>query len=212
MEQLSLSSNTKVFAYARVSKEEQNPQRQFDELEKHSYDQLFIDRRSGMDSNRPELQKMLDQLRQGDTVVVQSFDRLARSTRHLLNLSQQFKTIGVHFKSLYEQVDTSTAIGQLYFTVTSAIAEFERKRLSERTIEGLQAARKAGRIGGKPKGMSKATQQKCLAAYYEYRSNKGSSVRDVCKTNGISLKSFYRWKNEHLSSEDKNQIDAFFEK
>jgi DNA invertase Pin-like site-specific DNA recombinase len=207
-----LFSNTpsKIFAYARVSTQDQKNDRQLVDLKNHGYDELFEEKGSGMTTKRPALQAMIDKLRQGDTVVVSSYDRLGRSTKDLLNMIELFHTKGVNFVSLYEKVDTSTAIGKLYFTIASGFAEFEASRMRERTIAGLRASNKKG---GRPKGQSKETQQKCLSAYTDYMTSKTVSMERVLKINGVSRTAYYRWLHENKKiASPETQVDAFFER
>lgn len=179
----------KIFAYARVSTKAQKTDRQELDLQAHGYDEIFIDKTSGATTNRPALEEMLSKLRIGDTVVVHSYDRLGRSTKDLLELIAHFKSEKIVFKSIKENIDTSSAIGELYFTILAGIAQFERTRLRERTIEGLRASPNKG---GRPKGQSKQTQQKCLSAYQDYQHNK-KSIRAVLKENGVSARTYYKW-------------------
>lgn len=207
-----LFSNTpsKIFAYARVSTQDQKNDQQLVDLNDYGYDELFEEKGSGMTAKRPALQAMIDKLRQGDTVVVSSYDRLGRSTKDLLSMIELFHAKGVNFVSLYEKVDTSTAIGKLYFTIASGFAEFEASRLRERTIAGLKASTKKG---GRPKGQSKATQQKCLSAYNDYMTSKTVSMDKALKLNSISRTAYYRWFDENKEKMNlKTQTDAFFER
>ena len=121
-----------------------------------------------------------------------------------------FHSKGVNFVSLYEKVDTSTAIGKLYFTIASGFAEFEANRIRERTIAGLKASKKRG---GRPKGQSKATQQKCLSAYNDYMSSKTLSIERALRLNNVSNSAYYRWFDENKGKMNlKTQTDAFFER
>jgi DNA invertase Pin-like site-specific DNA recombinase len=181
---------SKIFAYARVSTRMQKTDRQEVDLQEHGYDNIFIDKTSGSTTKRPALQDMISRLRAGDTVIVHSYDRLGRSTKDLFDLIELFKDKGVIFKSLKEDIDTSTAMGELYFTILSGIAQFERNRLRERTIEGLRASPNKG---GRPKGQAKETQQKCLSAYNDYVNSGGKSIRQTLKENGISPRTYYKW-------------------
>ena len=101
-----------------------------------------------------------------------------------------FHAKGVNFVSIYEKIDTSTAIGKLYFTIASGFAEFEANRIRERTIAGLKASKKKG---GRPKGQSKVTQQKCLSAYNYYMSSKTLSIEKALRLNNVSNSAYYRW-------------------
>lgn len=140
-----------IFGYARVSTEQQNLDRQLDALNKYGVDIIFNEKMTGTKRNRPELSKMLDRLTEGDTVVVESLSRLGRSTKDLIELVDLFEKKKVHFVSLKEQIDTSSPTGKFLFTLMSAISQFERDVIAERTKEGLRSARARGRLGGRPK-------------------------------------------------------------
>ncbi len=143
-----------IIGYARVSTTDQNLDAQIDALTAAGAERLFSERVSGAKAERPELDKMLDQLRDGDVVVVTKYDRLARSLRDLLDIVEAIKKRGAGFQSLGEDIDTTTPAGELIFHVFASIAHFERRRIAERTLEGLAAARKRGRIGGRPPALS----------------------------------------------------------
>ena len=142
--------------YARVSTEGQNLGAQQDALQAAGTERLFSDKISGSLRQRPELDRLLDQLRAGDVVVVTKYDRLARSLRDLLDIVEAIQARGAGFRSLAEDIDTTTPAGRLVFHVFASIAQFERERISERTREGLEAARKRGRVGGRPPALSAA--------------------------------------------------------
>lgn len=143
-----------IIGYARISTADQNLEGQLDALSAAGAERIFSDTISGSTRKRPELDKMLDQLREGDVIVVAKYDRLARSLRDLLDLVETIKERGAGFRSLAEDIDTTTPAGRLVFHVFASMAQFERERISERTKEGLQAARKRGRIGGRPPALT----------------------------------------------------------
>ena len=128
-------------AYARVSTADQNEGRQVEELKKHQIDKWFTEKISGKDTNRPQLQAMLDYVREGDTVYIHDFSRLARSTKDLLELVEQLQSKGVHLVSNKENLDTGTPTGKLMLTMIAAINEFERQHLLERLSEGIALAK-----------------------------------------------------------------------
>ena len=140
-----------IFGYARVSTEQQNLDRQLDALRKYGVDMIYNEKMTGTKRDRPELAKMLDRMTVGDTVVIESLSRLGRSTKDLIDLTELFEQKGVHLVSLKEQIDTSTSTGKLLFTLMSAIAQFERDVIADRTREGLRSARARGRTGGRPR-------------------------------------------------------------
>ena len=143
-----------IIGYARVSTTDQNLDAQLDALKDAGAERMFSETISGATAKRPELERMFDQLRDGDVVVVTKYDRLARSLRDLLDIVEAIKERGSGFRSLAEDIDTTTPAGELIFHVFASIAHFERRRIAERTREGLAAARKRGRIGGRPPALS----------------------------------------------------------
>jgi len=145
-----------IIGYARVSTDEQSLDSQTDALSEAGAEKVFSDRVSGSKRTRPELDRMLEQLRDGDVVTVTKYDRLARSLKDLLEIVETIRGRGAGFRSLAEDIDTTTPAGRLVFHVFASIAQFERERISERTKEGLASARKRGRIGGRPPALSVA--------------------------------------------------------
>ena len=138
--------------YGRVSTRDQNPDAQHDALAAAMCDQVFIDKASGKLARRPELDRALLVARAGDQLVVTKLDRLGRSLEHLIDLSKGLQADGVDLVVLDQGIDTSTAVGRMFFQILGAIAEFEHALMSERTMDGLAAARARGRTGGqKPK-------------------------------------------------------------
>lgn len=136
-------------AYVRVSTVEQNEARQIAALEKYGIEKWYTEKVSGKNTNRPELQAMLDYVREGDTVYVHDFSRLARSTEDLLAISRKLAAKGVHLVSNKENIDTSTATGKLMLTMIGAIAEFERQNILERQAEGIAIAKAEGKYKGR---------------------------------------------------------------
>lgn len=138
-------------AYVRVSTVEQNEGRQLEGLKSYGIDKWFTEKISAKDTNRPELQAMLDFAREGDTIYVWDFSRLARSTKDLLELVETMAAKGIHFKSIKENLDTSTPTGKLMLTMIGAINEFERANLLERQREGIALAKENGAYKGRKK-------------------------------------------------------------
>ena len=137
-----------LLGYARVSTLEQNPDLQVDELTAAGCWRVWTDRASGALDRRPQLDDVLVQLRPGDTLVVWRLDRLGRSLRHLIDVVTALEERGVGFRSLRENIDTTTAGGRLVFHLFGALAQFEREIIRDRTVAGLTAARARGRVGG----------------------------------------------------------------
>ena len=140
--------------YARVSTQEQNLEAQKDALQAEGCEKILAEKISGTKKSRPELDRLLDQLRLEDVVAVTKYDRLARSLPQLLAIVKRIEDTGAGFKSIGEDVDTTTPAGKLIFHVFASIAEFERGRIVERTREGLAAARKRGKVGGRPRALT----------------------------------------------------------
>ena len=143
-----------VFGYARVSTTEQSLDSQIDALRQAGAKRIFKEKISGATKERPELTRLLDQLRDDDVVVVTKYDRLARSLRDLIDVVETIQNRGADFRSLAESIDTTNPSGRLIFHVFASIAQFERERIVERTKEGLEAARKRGRVGGRPRKLT----------------------------------------------------------
>ena len=151
-------------AYVRVSTVDQNEARQIEALKKHGIERWYIEKISGKDKNRPKLQEMLDYVREGDTVYIHDFSRLARNVRDLLEIVELLNKKNVHLVSNKENIDTSTPAGRLMLTMIGAIAEFERQNLLERQREGIAIAKRAGKYTG---GHVKRIQKDELEKYYE---------------------------------------------
>lgn len=139
----------KNLAYVRVSTIEQNEGRQKEALQPYEIDKWFIEKASGKDTNRPKLQELLEYIREEDTVYVEEFSRLGRSTADLLSIVQKFEDAGAAFVSLKENFDTKTPAGRLQMTMLAAISQFEREMILERQREGIALAKKAGKYKGR---------------------------------------------------------------
>ncbi|MEM9300326.1 MAG: recombinase family protein [Bacteroidota bacterium] len=190
--------------YARVSTKDQKLEMQLEALEKHGCELIFKEKKSAA-KERPELQKMISQLRAGDQVVVWKLDRFGRSLRHLVNTVNSFKEMGVEFVSLNDNIDTSTSQGRLMFNLFASFSEFERELISERTKAGLENARAKGRKGGRKPGLSKAGKQKAWSALYMLRNKSEMSVQDIQKELGISKGTYYRY-IEWAERDEKEQL------
>ena len=136
-------------AYVRVSTVEQNEARQKEALEQHGIDKWFIEKVSAKDTNRPKLRELLEFAREGDTIFIHDFSRLARSTKDLLEIMEVLTSKGVNLKSNKEDIDTGTATGKLLLTMIGAIAEFERQNLLERQKEGIEIAKREKKFKGR---------------------------------------------------------------
>jgi len=177
-----------VLGYARVSTSEQELALQVDALEAAGCSRVFSETASGARAERPELERLLDQLRNGDTVVVWRLDRLGRSLKHLISLVEEFGTRGVGLRALDQNIDTTTASGRLQMHLFAALAEFERELGRERTQAGLQAARARGRHGGRPRALS-ADQVAVVRAMHSSREHTVAAIAAVL---GVSRATVYR--------------------
>ena len=176
-----------ILGYARVSTEQQSLDRQLDALQKYGCDLIFDEKMTGTKRDRPELEKLLDRMTEGDTVVIAELSRLGRSTKDLIELVELFQKKGVHLVSLKEQIDTSTSTGKLLFTLISALAQFERDLIAERTQEGLKAARARGRLGGRPK-----TDQKQIEKAIKLYRTRQYSIKEIEELTGVKKSTLYR--------------------
>ena len=176
-----------VIGYARVSTQDQNLDRQIDALNAYGIDRLYTEKMTGTKKSRPELDAMLGRLEAGDTVVIESLSRLGRSTKDLLTLMDIFKEKNVKLVSLKENIDTSTSTGKLLATVLSALAQFERDVIVERTNEGLVAARARGRKGGRPR-VPEVKIQQALKLYKTQQ----YTMREIENLTGVKPATLYR--------------------
>lgn len=177
-----------LIGYARVSTNDQNANAQLDALAAAGCLKVFTDTAKGAIDERPELKRMLDQLRPGDTLVVWKLDRLGRNLRHLIQIVESLGQQGVGFKSLTEGIDSTTPAGRLLFHLLGSIAQFERDLIAERTRAGLQAARARGRKGGRPTVMDETK----LAVANEMYTSRKHTVSEIAKTLGVSRATIYR--------------------
>jgi DNA invertase Pin-like site-specific DNA recombinase len=177
-----------LVGYARVSTLEQTLALQQDALTKAGCERVFTDTVSGSQTDRPGLDEALGYVRTGDTLVVWRLDRLGRSLRHLIDILGALQQRGIGFKSLQEQIDTTTSGGKLVFHVFGALAEFERDLIRERTQAGLLAARARGRLGGRPKALDPRKAAIAQALY----NDKTNAIADICRTLRVSRATLYR--------------------
>jgi DNA invertase Pin-like site-specific DNA recombinase len=176
------------FGYAWVSTKDQNLEAQLDALTAAGCDKIITEKTSGNGSKeRPELDRLVENLREGDVLVVYKLDRLGRSTFKLLGLTEELQERGVEFVSLKDQIDTGSAIGKAMFRMLDVLAEMERELIVESTQAGLQAARKRGRIGGRPRVNKKSVEQ--ALRLYE---SKDYSISEITELTGVSKATLYR--------------------
>jgi len=181
-----------LIGYARVSTTDQNILLQKEALKQSGCSHIFEDKISGTRINRPGLDKALEMLRDGDTLIVWKLDRLGRSVKNLITLVGDLDEKGIHFKSLTDSIDTTTPSGRFFFNVMASLAEMERELIVERTKAGLAAAKKLGRKGGRKRVM---TDSKLNAA--KKLLDSGILPKDVANNLGVSLATLYRWIPAH---------------
>jgi len=177
-----------LIGYARVSTEDQHLTLQTDALERAGCERTFQDQMTGSRMDRPGLMEAMSHLREGDTLVVWKLDRLGRGVKGLVDMVAELAARNVHFKSLTDQIDTSTPAGRFFFHVMASLAQMERELIAERTMAGLQAARRLGRVGGRKRQM---TDSKIDAAKHLLSS--GVPPKDVAQNLGVSVPTLYRW-------------------
>lgn len=177
-----------IVGYARVSTHEQNLELQRDALESADCERIYEDHVSGASTERPGWTQASDVLREGDTLVVWRLDRLGRSLKHLIDTVNDLEARGVGFKSLTENIDTTTPGGRLVFHVFGALAEFESELIRERTRAGLAAARARGRRGGRPRKLGRRQ----LATARTLLEDGRHTVKSVAETLGVARSTLYR--------------------
>ena len=181
-----------LIGYARVSTYDQNLDLQEDSLKKAGCQKIFFDKESGVKYERQGLCRAIDALREGDTLVVWKLDRLGRSLSHLVEFLNTLKKKEIGFKSLQENIDTTSSVGKLIFHIFAALAEFERDIIRDRTMAGLTSARARGKLGGRPKLLDSKKVIIAKAMYHD----KQIPVKDICKTLNIGKTTFYRYINK----------------
>lgn len=178
--------------YARVSTKDQNVDLQIEALKKVGCEKIYQEKISGATKNRPELDKMLQQFRQGDELYLWRLDRLGRSLKHIIDLVLGLNDKGVIIKGISDGVDTSTSSGRLFLNIMASLSEYERELIRERTNAGLQSARARGRTGGRPKGFTKETVSKLLIMRSVYR-DYTKTPEEIYKALGLTRATFYRY-------------------
>ncbi|ACD94854.1 recombinase family protein [Trichlorobacter lovleyi] len=175
-----------IIGYARVSTEGQELTAQLEQLNGAGVDKIFKEKASGVKQDRPQLAAMLDHLREGDTVIVCKLDRIARSTKHLLEIVESLEARKVSFKVLNINLDTSTPTGKLMLSMLASIAQFEREMMLERQREGIRLAKDAGRYQGR-KATARALSDKALELLAQ-----GKTKQAVADELEIGIASVYR--------------------
>ena len=178
--------------YARVNTKDQSVAMQVDALKAAGCERIYEEVASGARTDRPVLEDLVAHLRAGDVLVIWKLDRLGRSLKHLVTLTNDLLARGVGLISLNDPVDTTTPQGRLVFNIFASLAEFERDLIRERTQSGLKAARTRGRVGGRPKGLSKQARATAMAAETLYREG-ALSIQAICEQLGISKPTLYAY-------------------
>jgi DNA invertase Pin-like site-specific DNA recombinase len=178
--------------YARVSTRDQNIELQLDALTQAGCEVIYQEKASGATAARPELDRMLEQLRKGDAVYIYKLDRLGRSLKHLLELVGELQQRGVGLVSLTDAINTTSAQGRLVFNLFASLAEFERELIRERTHAGLNAARARGRVGGRRRGLSEEAERTAIVAETLYKEQQ-LGVNEIAQRLRISKVTLYKY-------------------
>lgn len=177
-----------LIGYARVSTDDQDLALQLDALNEAGCGRVFTDKATGAHGKREGLEQALSHLRKDDVLVVWKLDRLGRSLKDLLIFVGKLEQRGVEFRSLTDAIDTTTPMGRFFFHLMASLAQMERELISERTRAGLEAARRRGRVGGRPRRMTKSKIEAAKKLLAE-----GIPPRDVAANLGVSIPTLYRW-------------------
>lgn len=173
--------------YARVSTNDQSLDLQIDALDKAGCEKIYQEKISGMKDERPQLNELIEYAREGDILVVYKLDRLGRSTKKIIELSEQLEQRGIELVSIRDNIDTTTAVGKAMFRMLAVLAEMERDLIVERTKAGLESARVRGRKGGRPKKDNRLV-EKAIKLY----KSKQYTVKEIEDMTGVSKATLYR--------------------
>jgi DNA invertase Pin-like site-specific DNA recombinase len=186
-----------IIGYARVSTEQQSLNRQIDRLQEAHCERIFSDKVSGTKKDRPEFTMMMNTLREGDIIIVCELSRLSRKVKDIFAIVDKIHELGADIKSLKEDwLDTTTPTGKLLFTFIAGISQFERDMIHERTMEGLNAARKRGRLGGRPK-IPKNDVEAALKMY----DSKSFTLAEIEMRTGVKRPTLYLYLNRRKNGE-----------
>ena len=180
------------YGYARISTKDQCFNLQIDALKKSGCETIFREIAKGARQDRPELNKLLEIIKEGDSIAIWKLDRLGRSLHHLIKIVNELNNKNIGLISLNDPINTTTAQGRLMFNLFASLAEFERDVIYERTIAGLKSARARGRMGGRPEGISDDAKQKACAAEALYKQNELTSDQ-IAKQLKISKPTLYKY-------------------
>ena len=186
-----------IIGYARVSTEQQSLNRQIDRLQEAHCERIFSDKMSGTKKDRPELSMMMNTIREGDTIIVCELSRLSRKVKDIFDIVEKIRELGANIKSLKEEwLDTTTPTGKLIFTFIAGICQFERDMIHERTMEGLKAARKRGRMGGRPR-IPKDDIEAAMKMY----DSKVFTLAEIEERTGVKRPTLYLYLNRRKNGE-----------
>jgi len=176
-----------IIGYARISTEQQSLNRQIDRLQEAHCERIFSDKESGTNKDRPELTMMMNTIREGDIIIVCELSRLSRKVKDIFSIVEKIHELGADIKSLKEEwLDTTTPMGKLIFTFVAGISQFERDMIHERTLEGLEAARKRGRLGGRP-----SIPHKDVEIALKMYDSKDFSIAEIEERTGVKRPTLY---------------------
>lgn len=183
-----------LVSYIRISSDSQDEIRQVEMAKQHNAERLFIDKASGKNAERPSLKEMLGFVREGDIVMVESISRLARNTRDLLRIVAELNEKKVQFKSLKENIDTSTPTGRFTLTIFGALAELERENINSNQKEGIAIAKRLGKYKGRPPKKIDVDKFKLRCSQWQKNER---TLDDITKEFGITLTTFFRWTKKY---------------
>lgn len=184
---------TMIIGYARVSTQQQSLEMQEEALREYGCERIYSEKKSGKNNNREQLKTMLDHLRAGDTVVVHSLSRLGRTLKGILTLLDHFREHEIHFIALTENLHLNdSAMGQAMINLFGVMAQLQRDLTREKTMKGLEVARKNGRVGGRPRGLSEESKKKAQLVATMYRSQ-DYSVREICRIVNVAQSTLYNY-------------------
>lgn len=189
-----------IIGYARVSTEQQSLNRQLDRLQEAHCERIFSDKVSGTKKDRPEFTMMMNTIREGDTIIVCELSRISRKVKDIFDIVEKIRELGANIKSLKEEwLDTTTPTGKLLFTFIAGICQFERDMIHERTMEGLKAARKRGRLGGRP-----SIPQNDIDIALKMYDSKNFTISEIEERTGVKRPTLYLYLKRRKNGEWPN--------
>ena len=181
-----------IYGYARVSTKNQNLDLQLDALKKYGCKKIYSEKVSGAKTDRPQWKELLNQIQSNDTLIIWKLDRIGRSLHHLIKIVTNLTASNISLISINDPINTTTIQGKLMFNIFASLVEFEKDLIRERTIAGLKSARARGRMGGRPKGLSKQAIRKACTAEALYI-QKELSITEITQQLDISKTTLYKY-------------------